>query len=324
MLWKKTTGMAGKEYGTSLDISPVDSSVLLCGYRRLTGSDYPYKYIVLMDKEGNLKWQTTSTTKHWDMGGISGFFTSDNNILVSGDQIDSIPLISVWFYNGYLAKLDRSGKIIWENEVGSTVYSSLNTVFETKDGGFVYTGFNVRDNDSSKLTISHGWIGKLDRNGKKLWERFPYYNPRKDDNYLFDIKPTPDNGFIAVGVSRPLIDSIRDEDLWVVKTDSLGCEKEDCGFVGIEPGKERYTQSISIYPNPASNEIYFAQDLFDQSNEVTLCMYDLLGREVMRQKLVNSGPTQSVDASGLVPGTYVCVLLCSNGSAIRQKLVITH
>jgi hypothetical protein len=97
----------------------------------------------------------------------------------------------------------------------------------------------------------------------------------------------------------------------------------DCDLIGIQPQKEPKQES-HIYPNPAINQIIITQDLFNENKGLTFCLYDLLGREVLEQKLLNSGTTQVIDVTKLTSGTYMYVLLRSDGSAVRQQLMIAH
>jgi hypothetical protein len=55
-----------------------------------------------------------------------------------------------------------------------------------------------------KPFILQGWVIKLNNKGNEIWERTPVYNPNIYDNYFYDIKPTPDKGFICGGVQDNL------------------------------------------------------------------------------------------------------------------------
>jgi hypothetical protein len=310
MQWIKTPTRPEVESAYTIDINPYDSSILICGYS--IEPDDIYMYRLLMDKKGNIKWQTDAKGRKDHKGQLyGGFFTLDNHILVYGQRIDSVVLgyIST---SSYVAMLDSNGKEIWEKEYGHAEKSDLRAGFETKDGDFVCAGVREQT-DPVKPYILQGWIVKLDNKGNEIWERTPVYNPTAYDNYFYDIKPTLDKGFICGGVSRPLGTSRRDEDLWLVKLDSMGCEKVDCDKVGIAPQREKQNDLL-IYPNPVNDLLHINTGSYERKS---LYIYNSTGQLVffnpntMEQNL-------TADVSGLPPGLYIAFLTKQSGTVSRQ------
>ena len=80
--------------------------------------------------------------------------------------------------------------------------------------------------------------------------------------------------------------------------------------------------SISIYPNPAQNQITFNWNRPEAINNVTLAIYDISGKEVVR-KTINVFPNQKIQIplKGISSGIYQVILQTEIG-IIAEKLII--
>ncbi len=69
-------------------------------------------------------------------------------------------------YNGWAAKLDRNGVLIWEQtySLDTTQQAYITDVIEKSDGGFVMTGIH-RDNSLPQILHSDVWVISTDSNG---------------------------------------------------------------------------------------------------------------------------------------------------------------
>ena len=81
--------------------------------------------------------------------------------------------------------------------------------------------------------------------------------------------------------------------------------------------------TISVFPIPANNElnINFGNALF--SGNVTVQIYDMIGRQVMMKQLsVNSkGQISSIDISKLFLGSYIISVTSEKGTEQKIKFL---
>ena len=74
---------------------------------------------------------------------------------------------------------------------------------------------------------------------------------------LRDVLPTPDGGFIAVGVAYNLAipsGGSYSQDVWVIKTDSFGCIEPGCQLIqGMETQITNLRDALAVAPNPVAS-----------------------------------------------------------------------
>jgi hypothetical protein len=103
-----------------------------------------------------------------------------------------------------------------------------------------------------------------------------------------------------------------------ISDNASGCNNpqevaDACGIIIISV--EEIENEFSIYPNPATNELFISSENNILVNEITI--YNQLGQNVLQQNGVNN----SIDISMLQQGIYVIELVSGN-SAFREKLMI--
>jgi hypothetical protein len=215
--WQKTYGGNQIDVAYSLALTS-DDGYLLSGYTFTPPTDNVLGnydlLIVKTDSLGDLQWQKKIGTQYNDG---NAFVTEliDKTFLVSGGLGMSDGNIE-----GYLAKIDMAGKILWEKKFlfGTFTFFWPNVV-ENTDGTIILTGtkYNSLDNPI-------GLFAKVSPQGELIWER-GYFTREDFHNYIYDIKPTSDGGYIFCGSA---VDSI--QKAWVVKTDCFGCDGELCFY----------------------------------------------------------------------------------------------
>ncbi|MCD6573678.1 MAG: hypothetical protein J7K95_06250 [Thermoplasmata archaeon] len=126
-----------------------------------------------------------------------------------------------------LLKINENGDIIFGKTYGGRQEDVGEKIIKTPDG-YVVGGY----------TLSYGnggadfWIIKVNKNGNELWNRT--YGGGRDD-FIEDVIPTSDGGYIMVGET----DSYGEGgDMWVVKIDANGNElwSKNYGGSGYEKG----------------------------------------------------------------------------------------
>ena len=85
-------------------------------------------------------------------------------------------------------------------------------------------------------------------------------------------------------------------------------------YIGVEE-LERPLEAVSLYPNPASNELCVS--VSDEVEIVKTCIFDLMGRKIYQNAF-----TKEIPVSDLQDGLYVISLTTAQGQVITQKIVI--
>lgn len=268
-LWQQT-------YGTTLAEDCVSGQITLDGGFIMSGIKNSLLYAIKTDASGNFEWdrQIPGTAG-------TGFIKqlSDSSYILVGAKF-----VSGIAYQAYMAKLTKTGGVIWEKTFGGAGDQQFYAVpIILNDGSVVCSGTHTIGG------IPWGLLIKTDSSGNQQWLRTFYKDPSKD-NYFYDVKQTADNGFIMSGFGL-----VATSDPWLVKVDSNGCEITNCN-VGVEEFQLSDSR-LQIYPNPTSNEINISIEGKDL-NDYEVAIINVLG-EVQKAKIENSKISVSEYASGI-------------------------
>lgn len=119
---------------------------------------------------------------------------------------------------------DVGPKEVWSKTFGGPYGDGLWSLQQTRDGGYILTGYTTTQGQSSDL-----WLVKVDSDGCPLWDR-TYGGSGEDVGYF--VKEAQDGGYVSTGSSGSY--GMGGERLWVLKTDIDGNKQWDCvlgGFV---------------------------------------------------------------------------------------------
>ncbi len=113
-LWSKYFGGPNQEHGTDLVETP-DSGLAICGYTNSYGNGGYDAYLIKLDKNGDLEWETTFGGSDWDFANAL-IVMPDSGFTLIGETY------SFGLGNGdvYLIRTDKHGNVIWENTFGTT------------------------------------------------------------------------------------------------------------------------------------------------------------------------------------------------------------
>jgi hypothetical protein len=141
--------------------------------------------------------------------GMSVQVTSDEGYIIAGCTF----IAGGGGHNFYLIKTDSLGDTLWTNTYGGPGYDCAQSVRQTTDGGYVLAGYSY----SFGGVRPDVYLVKTDPSGVGLWDRV--YGGEQDDAGA-DILQTFDGGYIVAGYTSSFGEGL--EDLWLLKTDSLG------------------------------------------------------------------------------------------------------
>ncbi|MFI5172971.1 MAG: MopE-related protein, partial [Chitinophagales bacterium] len=184
----------------------------------------------------DIEWENT-------IGGIStDFFTSveltdDGGYIVGGfsnsvNSGDKTETLIGGIYGGdyWIAKLDISGNLEWDNTIGGSGEDYLNNAKQTADGGYILGGYSYSNisgdkTENSKNGSDDYWVIKLDASGNIEWQNTIGGNGSDD---LIALQQTTDGGYILGGNSNSSISGDKTEakigvyDYWIIKLDAVG------------------------------------------------------------------------------------------------------
>ncbi len=256
ILWENTIGGNEHDILTSMDLT-ADGGYIIGGYTnshisgdktedRFTGGTNGYDYWVLkLDASGNIVWQN-------DIGGTKDDYlkciisTTDGGYLlggysysqISGDKTEAAFGTTTSDY--WVIKLNSTGGIVWQNDIGGTGNDQVTALAECNDGGYFIGGVSkstITGDKTENVVYSFYndyWIIKINSTGGIVWQNdIGGYN----DDIVYDIDATADGGCIVTGASESNtalektennIDDTHDDDFWLVKLSASGAiEKQN-------------------------------------------------------------------------------------------------
>ena len=264
-------------------------------------------WIVKLDESGSLVWETNlggslddiarSIEQTIDGGYIVAGTSQSNDGNVGGNN----GIIDYW-----IVKLDSSGSLVWETNLGGSGIERVSEINQTTDGGFIVAGMS-RSNDGDvggNNGIRDGWLVKLNSSGILIWEK--NIGGSLVDS-AGDIRQTIDGGFIVAGTSQSNDGDVGgnngESDFWIVK---LG------GNLSI--GDYLINNSINLYPNPTTNIVTIA-NLAEEIKKIEII--DLQGKVIIEKaEVVNN--TFNIDK--LQQAVYI-VKISTSTTVYTQRII---
>ena len=253
--WDRSYGGSSGDYLTSVQPT-ADGGYILGGHSESgisSGKSQPCRgeadyWIIKVDSSGQKQWDRTFGGNKWDLlqvvyqtadgGYILGGY-SDSGI--SGDKtVPSQPSERDLFPTDYwIIKLDAAGTKEWDQAVGGSNTDLLQCLQQTTDGGYLLGGYSYSEASGDKAEPSRGssdwWVVKLDKQGRKQWDRTLGGELQDGLSCLYQ---TPEGGYLLGGTSRSTLAGDRTQpsrgsnDFWVVKLDAQGRTQWDRAYGG--------------------------------------------------------------------------------------------
>lgn len=192
------------------------------------GYSYSDYWIVKLDKNRVKQWDKT-------YGGASGDVltcaqqTTDGGYILGGYSFSGESADKIGYNRGavdyWVVKTDSLGNMQWNKTIGGNDYDYLYSLYQTKDGGYMLSGYSYTDLSVDKTAPSNGaidiWLVKLDEAGNITWNRSVGGN---QDEYNAPMVPTNDGGFIVGTSTGSKISGDKTQPgrgYWIIKFDSL-------------------------------------------------------------------------------------------------------
>ncbi len=202
--WDKTYGGSGGDNGESVQETS-DGGFVITGFTQSYGAGNTDVWLIKTDNNGNKEWDKTfgGSVSDW---GYSVEETSDGGFIITGYTGS----YGAGGFDVWLIKTDNNGNKEWDKTFGGGYNDEGHSVQETKDGGFIITGYiDAGHNDA--------WLIKTDNNGNKEWDKT--FGGNLND-YGYSVQETNNGGFIITGFTGSY--STEDYDVWLIKTDQNG------------------------------------------------------------------------------------------------------
>ncbi|MEW5677492.1 T9SS type A sorting domain-containing protein [Flavobacterium enshiense] len=149
-----------------------------------------------------------------------GYIFAGSTSSIDGDITNNTGSTNVW-----VVKTNNAGDILWNKTFGGSSGAWTSNIELTNDGGYIFAG--VTNSNDGSFTGNHGggdvYVVKLDSAGEIIWQNLL---GGTNDDYAYNIKQTPDGGYIFVGLSDSndgnLTENNGGEDYWIVKLNANG------------------------------------------------------------------------------------------------------
>ena len=241
VLWKKTYGGSGNDYGYSIITTP-DSGLVLTGSYASDDGDfegmkkgYNDIFVIKLNSRGDIQWKKTFGGSIAGTG-LSITTTPDGGLVLTGSNASDDGDFEGMFKdsngsNGsndiFVIKLDSRGDVQWKKTFGGSEDDVGYSIITTPDSGLVLTG-RTSSNDVDFEGMNKGaydiFVIKLDSRGDVQWKK-TFGGSVVDDCY--SITTTPDGGLVLTGGTSSNDGDFNginkgEVDIFVIKLDSRG------------------------------------------------------------------------------------------------------
>lgn len=199
-------------------------------------------WIIKLNAKGNEEWQKTIGGSGQEVLKSVAQTTDGGYILGGSSASDISPVIAQGGKDKYgksekcrgnmdywVVKLDDKGEIEWQKTLGGIYADVLESIEQTKDGGYILGGSSNSPSSQDKTNENYGagdyWIVKLDKEGTTEWQQTL---GGEQDDHLSRVLQTKDGGYIVGGNSISASSGNKSKsnqsgtDLWVIKLDEKG------------------------------------------------------------------------------------------------------
>jgi hypothetical protein len=305
-------------------------SGLIIGYTAWPGGGQDLAFNVeKYSKDGQLEWHTKYPHSCDNNGsGIKinampdgtyiGAFKSDSfGFLIAGH-------LELWF------KLNANGDRVWE-KANTMEERSIYHSFVSQSGNIIACG-EMDDYyfDTIQDPYLSGYLMCLNPDGERVWERkildktAGIYR-----QYVYGGTELPNGDLVFVGMVWDTMTTPENPaftDMWIFKTDSLGCLTPGCGewqsLVAVgEPQKTMPVRTFGIYPNPVTDHCNLVATLGEviPTGQYFVRLYDSKGQFLFSQNIDPLFLNQ-IDLSGAPAG--LCTAVLFREGAVYQTIKV--
>ena len=314
-----TDNHPNRNYAGNCVIQTPDTGYCIGGGRGYYQTAVDYRSIIEIiktDKQGNQQWKKTYGNPIYNNHG--GFITQSKDTCIVVTYSSAYEAGEYANRQVFIAKLGIDGNEKWNKRIGLFVLGNYSSWIHTlADGSFVISGGHEIKDTLAKWI---GWLFKLNKNGDSLWyKEYAIIQGPQDANQLWHFSPTPDKGFACAGYLYPN-SSGGPDDIWVFKTDSMGCLVPNC-HVGITEFNPNAGAQMVVYPNPFKEAFAINYNLPKESKKGVFKLRDVFGKLIYSTPLSMNVNQLQVVASSLKAGMYVATFIVDGTMICSQKII---
>lgn len=326
LLWRKYYG-SGNIHFLPSDVSLTSDDGYLIGAGRYpvdaNNSQDNDPYIIKTDAMGNMQWSRQLGNPDCRDDCVMADQALDGNIICGTTFSDTC-----WGSGECLSlinfvKITNNNVIIWDKKYGVRKhFLSLNKIRVLPDGSIIATGKHDYSNGYTRNDV--GWILKTDSAGNEEWYReYQLLYASKSNNTLYNVIPTPDNGYIACGTVWPYPPDTGTQDSWVLRVDSLGCEAPEQCWVGQE---EIFVKNFTpekpfvVYPNPATDKLTVEFHINPAGADIDLL--NIPGQIVLSTRISPNRDIIELDIGHLKGGMYLLKVTIPGRRPVVEKVIV--
>lgn len=239
IVWEKNYGGSGNDTFASVQ-QTADGGYILGGYTEssangdVTGTSNGSRdsWIVKIDATGAIVWQ-----KNYGGSGLDDINsieqTADGGYIFVGSTLSSasgnVTGTNKGNYDIWVVKLNSTGNITWQKNLGGSQSDLGYIAKQTSDGGYYVAGYTLSSVSGDVTGTTKGgqdaWVLKLDASGNILWQKL--YGGSGTES-VYGIQLSSDGGCTLAGFSSSSASgdvsgtSKGGNDAWVLKLDSTG------------------------------------------------------------------------------------------------------
>lgn len=205
--WQSTYGGYSIDEANSVLVNG-DGNYLVVGSTGSFGAGNGDIYVLLLDPTGTKIWSRTLGGAGVDQG-EKVVQTDDGGYVIAGFTNST----GNGGYDGYVAKIDSVGDLVWEHTYGGADWDFLYSISQSSDEGFIAAGQTYSNGNGG----GDAWVIKLDINGDLQWERT--FGDVGED-FAHSIIESAEGGYMLAGGHT----AANAQNAWLVKLDSVGDE----------------------------------------------------------------------------------------------------
>jgi hypothetical protein len=206
-VWTRTYGGTSGDAGNAVALTN-DGGYIITGYTWSYGAGNADVYLVKTDAAGDTVW----TRAYGGTSGDEGYSvqqTYDGGYIVAGTTNS----FGAGIADVYLIKTNASGDTVWTRTYGGTSNDEGYSVLQTSDSGYVIAGYT----SSFGAGNQDVYLIKTNAAGGVVWAKTYGGSLRDWGNSVVQVAG---GGYMITGVTRSF--GAGAQDVWLVKTDSLG------------------------------------------------------------------------------------------------------
>ncbi|MBK6642762.1 MAG: T9SS type A sorting domain-containing protein [Bacteroidetes bacterium] len=293
LLWSKTYGGPGNEYGSEIQITS-DSGYVIVGYTSSFGAGSYDIYLIRTDEVGDTLWTKAYGGIGFEsMGSVQQL--NDNGYIISG----STDSFGNGLFDFYLIRLDPTGNPHWSKAFGASGDENGTSARQTLEGGFVAAGLT----NNSGLLMNNLYLFTTDSLGNSACNQ---------TNVATIVNST------STQINNP--PTVTTSPATLVSTPTLSIKSGTVISTFCTTNIEEFANSniIDIFPNPSSGIFTINISNF-QKTTIELTVLNVLGEIILKTLILSD--KHEINLGNFAKGIYF-IKATDNKNHYTRKVIV--